>query len=143
MRRLAIVLLTCLGLTLTVSGPAGAAKAQPLPELQLVGDPQAATAVPDWLFPDYCLVPLTWDAAPTAPKGTSLQEYRVAWDPNPNVAWESHGAQPFAVAQGDVRVLSGAAVYLNVQAVYAKSKGKYTETFTPYGAADGPYTWTC
>jgi hypothetical protein len=143
MRRLAIALLTSLGLTLVISGPAGAAKPAPLPELAFVGDPQAAIAVPDSVFPGMCLVPLDWDAAPAAPKGTSFREYQVAVASIPNPAWESYGANVFTDSQGNVRVPNGTTSYLNVRAMYVKDKGKHSEIFTPYGDGTGPYTWTC
>ena len=144
MRRLLIVLVTCLGLTIAVSGVAHAAKkSTPLPALAFVGDPQAAATTPDAQYPDLCRVSLQWEAAPTAPKGYALRDYWVAFSTTPDPTWEELSAQTFTSSAGDALVEPGTTYYINVRAAYDKVKGKYAETYTPYGDGAGPYTWAC
>ena len=133
MRRLGIILLTCLGLTLTLSGVAVATKPQPLAALsftsvQVVPGPDA----------DHCYVELTWTPAATAPKGTTFYVYRVPTSTDPNANWLYTSYFTFTEPQGTVSTFfplpnDGSTLYFNIAAMYLKTKGKYSETVTPFG----------
>jgi hypothetical protein len=145
MRRLAIVLLTCLGLTLTLSGVADAAKVKtpPLTALSFT----SVQVVPG-ADADHCYVDLTWTPAPAAaPKGYTFEGYRVPVSSDPNPDWISLSAYTFDQPQGRVSVVfplpnDGSTLYFNVTAVWYKTKGKFALTNTPFGVAT-PVVLSC
>jgi hypothetical protein len=129
MRRIAIILLSCLGLTLALAGPAGAGKAVPLSALTFT----SVQSIPNSGDPTVCDVELAWTPAPTAPRGTFFAQYEVASSVVPNAGFDS--ITPFFQPQGTLQVPSGATSYVKVRALFVKLKGNRQLSYTPVAEA--------
>jgi hypothetical protein len=133
MRRIATVLLSCLGLTLAITGPADAGKPNPLEQLSF----SSAQSTPIADDPANCELYLIWSLADAGPKGYSFTRYEVVVDPDPNADWDTHTIYAYTPPEGPIRfpLTNNQTWYFNVRATYVKDKGKYTEAHSPWGEA--------